>query len=139
LRHKEVPFSERKLRVAGGEASAEMILPGLDGSFGRVATMMDVRRDALEIDLVFLEGVLEVFRTFVVKNMKIWGVAVELESCVQCSPSFGEFAGLPSLEWLGEDRIAIIMIENHYVVVSSRRLDRKLASLVGVRLANVGG
>jgi hypothetical protein len=58
-----------------------MILPGLDGSFGRVA-MMDVRRDALEIDLVFLEGVLEVLGTFIVKNMKIRGVAVELESCV---------------------------------------------------------
>jgi hypothetical protein len=43
---------------------------------------MNVWRDALEIDLVFLEGVLEVFGAFVVENVQIWGVAVELESGV---------------------------------------------------------
>jgi hypothetical protein len=58
---------------------------------------------------------------------------------VQCGPSFGELSGLPSLEWLGKNGIAIVMIENHYIVVSSRRLDRELSSLVGVGLADVGG
>ena len=55
-----------------------MVLPGLDSAFGSVSTMA-VRRDSLEIDVVFAEGLLEVVRAFVVKDVEGRCVAVVLE------------------------------------------------------------
>ena len=58
LGHKKVPFKERELGVAGGEASAEMVFPHLDGAFGCVAAM-HLWWNALEGHVVLLEGCFE--------------------------------------------------------------------------------
>ena len=52
LRNKSVPFTKRKIRIAGGKTSKKVILEGLDSSFGRIA-LMDVRGDKLECDVLF--------------------------------------------------------------------------------------
>jgi hypothetical protein len=54
LRHEQIPFSEGELGIAGCKTSTEMILPGLDGAFGRVA-WVNMQRDSLEVDNLFLE------------------------------------------------------------------------------------
>jgi hypothetical protein len=95
-----------------------MVLPGLDGSFGRVLTVA-MRWDPLEINLVFLEGLFQFVGAFVVENVEIGCVSVQLEPSVEGGPCTGEFAGLPGLEWLCEDSIAIIVVEDHNIVVAS--------------------
>ena len=37
--HEPVPFGEREFGVAGCEPGAEVVLPGLDGALGCVASM----------------------------------------------------------------------------------------------------
>jgi hypothetical protein len=95
-----------------------MVLPGLDGSFGRVSTVA-MWWDPLEINLVFLEGLFQLVGAFVVENVEIRCVSVQLESSVEGGPSTGEFAGLAGLEWLCEDSIAVIVVEDHNIVVAS--------------------
>ena len=51
-------FGKRELGVAGGEAGAEMVLPGLDCAFGSIA-LVDMWWDALESDTVLFESLLE--------------------------------------------------------------------------------
>ena len=56
--HEEVPFGKWELGVAGGEAGAEMVLPGLDCAFGSIASV-DMWWDALESDTVLFESLLK--------------------------------------------------------------------------------
>ena len=55
VRHEKIPFGEWEFWVAGGQARAEVIFPVLDSSFSGVAAVA-VRRNALEIDVVFFEA-----------------------------------------------------------------------------------
>ncbi len=61
LWHEQIPFGEREFGVAKSETRTEMVLPGLDSTFGRVAAMA-VWRNALEVNVVLLEGLLELVR-----------------------------------------------------------------------------
>ena len=54
-----------------------MVLPGLYGSFGGVAAVA-VRRDALEIDVIFGESLLELVRAFVIKDVEVGCISVGL-------------------------------------------------------------
>ena len=54
-----------------------MILPGLDGAFGGVASVY-MWWHALEGDVVFLERFFEIVGAFVIEDVELWGVAVHL-------------------------------------------------------------
>ena len=115
-----------------------MVFPGLDCSFGGVGTM-DVRWNELEGDIVFLEGFLEFVGAFVVQYVHLGGISIYLKFTVQVGPSFGELSSGSGLERSGEDRVAIIFIQDHDVVVATRGLDRELSCLIRVRLSEVCG
>jgi hypothetical protein len=75
LGHEEVPFGKEKLRVTGGETGAAVVLPGLNCAFGSIA-LVDMWWDALESDVVLLEGLLEFVGAFVVKDVEFWSISV---------------------------------------------------------------
>ena len=56
---------ERKRGISCSDPCKEVGLPGLDGSFCSVATVL-VRRDTLEIDIVVKKCFFEIAGTFVV-------------------------------------------------------------------------
>lgn len=95
-----------------------MIFPSLDGSFGGVAAVA-VRWYALEIYVILFKSLFEIVGAFVVEDVESGSVAVGLESGVQGCPGFGEFAGLASFEGLGEDGVAVVVVEDHDVVVAA--------------------
>ena len=72
-----VPFCGWECRVAKGKAGEEVVFPGLDCSFCGIAAVA-VRRDALVLYVVFLEGIAEVCRAFIVQDVEFGGVAVAL-------------------------------------------------------------
>ena len=109
-----------------------MVLPRLDGSFGCISTV-DVWWDALEIDVVLFECFLEFIRALIVEDVEFRGVPVGLELFVETGPGGGELAGLAGLEWLRQYDVAVVIVEDHYVVIAARRLDGELAGLIGVR------
>ena len=57
---------------------------------------------------------------------------------MQAGPSFGELSSGSGLERSGEDRVAIIFIQDHDIVVATGGLDRELSCLIRVRLSEVG-
>lgn len=57
---------------------------------------------------------------------------------MEAGPGFGELAGLTSLKWLRKDRVAIVIVQDHDIVVAARGLDGELASLIGVGLVEIG-
>ena len=70
-----------------------MGFPGLDGTFGSVATMI-VGGDALEVYCVFGEGCFHIFGALVIKNMELGCVYIGLEIGVGCKPSITDGASL---------------------------------------------
>jgi hypothetical protein len=78
LGHEEVPFGKGELWITGGETGAEVVLPGLDCSFGGISSV-DMWWDALEGDVVLFEGLLEfVGALLIVKDVEFWGKSVRL-------------------------------------------------------------
>ena len=138
MRHEKIPFGEGELGVTGGKTGAEVVFPSLDGAFCCIATVA-MGGHALEIDVVFLEGLFELVGTFVVEDVEARGVAVGLEACVQCGPGVCEFAGLTCFDWFGENGVAIEIIKDHDGGVASRGLDWESAGLVRVGFLEQGG
>jgi hypothetical protein len=123
--------------VACGETGTEMVLPSLDCSFSGV-TSVAVRRDELETNVIFFERLFEFLRAFVVKNVEFRGIAMHLEPGVEAGPGVGEVASLMGLERLGEDGVTVIIVENHHIIITSRRLYREFSGLVRVGFVEVG-
>jgi hypothetical protein len=72
-----------------------MVFPGLDGSFGGVAAVA-MRRDTLEVDVVFFKSLLELVRAFVIEDVKVGCISVGLEPGVEGCPGIGELTCLTS-------------------------------------------
>ena len=79
--HEEVPFGKGELGVTGGETGAEVVLPGLGGTFGCIV-LVAMRWYSLEGNVVFLESLLEFIGAFIVENVEFGGISVRLE-CMQ--------------------------------------------------------
>ena len=97
----------------------KMIFPCLDCAFGGVAAVA-VGRDALEVDVIFLEGFLEFVGAFVVEDVKGGRVAIGLKARVQAGPGGYDFARLACFQRMGEDGVAVVIIEDHDVLVAAR-------------------
>jgi hypothetical protein len=95
--------------------------------------------DALEINVVFAESFFELVGAFVVKDVETGSVAVGLEPCVQCGPGGGEFAGLASFDGLGENGIAVKIVEDHHGGIAARGLDWESSCLVRVGFVERSG
>ena len=76
--HEEVPFGKGELGVTGGEIGAEVVLPGLDGSFGCVASVA-MRWESLEGNAIFLESLFEFVGAFSVEDVEFGGISVQME------------------------------------------------------------
>jgi hypothetical protein len=57
---------------------------------------------------------------------------------VEAGPGVGEFASLTGLEWLGEDGVTVVIIENHHIIITSSRLYREFSGFVRVGFVEVG-
>jgi hypothetical protein len=68
LRKETIPFSERELGIDSAEDSNKVIFKSANGTFGGIDTVF-FRRNTLELDVVFGKRVLEILRTFVVKDV----------------------------------------------------------------------
>ncbi len=131
LQEEAVPFFDREGGVQAGDAGEEMVLPGLDGSFSGIAAM-DVGWHEFELDLVFAEGFAEIFGAFIVQDVEAWGVSIVSEFEEQLSPGLGEFCGLSSFGRPGKDKVSVVIIHDHDVLVASGGDVWKFACLIAV-------
>ena len=97
-----VPFLGWEVGVTRGHSSTEVILEGMNCTFGGVAAMC-IWGDKLEVDIVFAEGALNIAGAFVVKDVESGSCAVLLEIFVARYPGVGDFEGLAVLQKVGVD------------------------------------
>ena len=96
------PLLGWEVGVTRGQSSAEVILEGVNCTFGGVAAM-GIWGDKLEFDIVFAEGALHSSGEFVVKDVESGSCAVLLEMFVARYPGVGDFEGLAVLQKVGVD------------------------------------
>ena len=89
-------------------------------------------RDALGVNVFLLEGFLEFVGAFVIENVEGGRVAIELKARVQAGPGGCDLACLACFQRMGEDGVAVVIIEDHDVLVAARGLDGEFSGLVGV-------
>ena len=95
--------------VTRGQSSAKVILEGANRTFGGVAAI-GIWGDNLEVDIVFVEGVLHGAGEFAVKDAESESRAVLLEMFVARCPGFGDFQGLPVFQKVGVDGVGVIVV-----------------------------
>ena len=83
-----VPFLGWKVGVTRGHSSTEVILEGVNCTFGGVVAM-GIWGDKLKVDIVFAEGALHSAGAFVVKDVESGRCAVLLEMFVALYPGVG--------------------------------------------------
>ena len=132
LRQEPIPLSEREFRMDGAEDGNEMILERPDGTFGGVSTVF-FRGNSLELDLIFCEGVFEIFRTFVVENMEIRRMALAQKQLVSGLPSIADAGGLPIRNGNSVNRVSVLVVENKGIIVTATGRDVEATGLVGIR------
>ena len=72
----------------------------------------------LVIDVVVGKEHFEFFAGFIVKSMQSWFVAGFAEAIVCNSKCIGEVVGCPCFEGFNKDRIAIVVMYDHHVIVA---------------------
>jgi len=136
-----VPQVEWEVFVSAAKPSYEMIFKCVDGAFGNIATM-DVLQHQLKINIHCCKEVLEGSGCFVVQVLKAWSKSSPTEVCMEHLEGHQDGVGVAILEWLCQYGIAVMVIEDHDVIIASAGWGWKFAILVRVDLAqglNDGG
>jgi hypothetical protein len=115
-------------RAEGGD---KMILESPNGSFCSIGSMF-LPRHALERDVVFNKGILELLRALVVKNVEIGGMTMGDERFMSPLPSFANASRLTIRNGHGVNRVGVMMIKNKNAVITATGKNREPACLVGV-------
>lgn len=118
LWEKAIPFAEGKVGIDSAEDRNQVILESTDSSFGGIGTMF-LGWHALKGDIVFLEGIFESLRTFVVKNVELGSMTSGEETFVGQFPGIADASGLAIGNGDGVNRIGVMVIKNKNVVVAT--------------------
>ena len=118
LWEKAIPFAEGKVGIDSAEDRNQVILESTDSSFGGIGTMF-LGWHALKGDIVFLEGIFESLRTFVVKNVELGSMTSGEETFVGRFPGIADASGLAIGNGNGVNRIGVMVIKNKNVIVAT--------------------
>ena len=108
-----------------------MVFPCSDGTLGRVASMY-VWWHKLVVDVLGAVVFFECGGGFVVEPVGLWLEAAADEVAVEFLVGTEDFTARAVFEWLREDCVGVIVIEDHDVLVASTGSDWESAGLVGV-------
>ena len=120
---------QRKSWVGAAQASNEVVFPDADGSLGGICAM-HMRRDELIIHSFGFHELLEACWTFVVKLLEKWAEAACGKFGVQLGVGSHKFVFTAGFEGLGQNVIAVVVVDDHDVLVAFAGGDRETARLV---------
>ena len=124
-----VPEVEWELWISAAETSDEVVLKGLDGTFGRIASV-DSCRCFLECYVLIVDVVFEEGTAFVIKHVEFGGKTSTDENVMYSGEGFN-VVGRGSIEhWMSVDGVAVIMIEDEDVVVALTGWEYESSSLI---------
>jgi hypothetical protein len=133
--NESVPQVEREIRVSAAEASNEVVLEGADGPFGCIATVQ-MRGSKLKVDMFGSHEGLEGCRGFVVQALELRSEAAFGEKRVCTFVRRKDLGTGFALHQLDVNGIAVVIVEDEHVGVSSAGRSEKTAWLVSVDLSS---
>ena len=104
----------RKVWVTAAEAGDQVVLVGLDCSFGG-AGAMEVRGGKLEIDALLMHEPLQADRAFIIHNLEERADTAVTEVGVEDLIGTAKFLRAALLEGFNQDGIAVMVKEDHEV------------------------
>jgi len=101
---------------------------------GRIA-LMDIGQCQLVVNILIGEKCFESCRCFIVQALEAWLQSSAAEAYVEAFEHVEDVVSAAILKWFDEDGIAVMLVQDHDVAVSSTGWGRKFISLVSVHLA----
>ena len=118
-----------KIRVTAGDASNQVVLEGLDGALIRVCSMQ-VGGYKLKCDSLAVHKILEASWTFIVKHLELGSKAPIGELGMEDGVGSDELCFTSRFYRIGDDSVAVIVVEDHEVIAAATGGDGEAASLV---------
>ena len=126
---KAISKVQRKIRVTAVDASNQVVLEGLDGVLSRVCSVQ-VWGYKLKCDSLAAHIILEARWTFVVKHLELGAKAPIGELVMEDGVCSDELCFTSRFYRLGEDCVAVMVVEYHEVLAAATGGDGEAASLV---------
>ena len=114
-----------------------MVLESTDGSFGGIGSMF-FGWHALEGDVVFVEGIFQSLRTFVVENVEFGSMTAGEKTVVGRFPGIADAGSLAIGNGDGVNGVGVMVIKNKNIIVATAGGNRKLAGLIGIGFQEIG-
>ena len=109
MREEAIPFGKREVGIDTAKDGNKVVLESSNGLFGCIGAML-FGRDALEVDIVFLEGLFEVLGAFVVKDVQGWGMTMLKKLLVCGFPGVADACCFAIGNGAGMDGVGILVI-----------------------------
>ena len=126
---KAIPKVQRKIRVTAGDASNQVVLEGLYGALSKVC-LVQVGGNKLKSDSLAAHIILEASWTLVVKHLELGAKAPIGELGMEDRVGSNELCFTSQFYRLGDDCIAVMVVEDHEVLAAATGGDRETVSLV---------
>ena len=126
---KAIPKVQQKIRVTAGDASNQVVLEGLDGALSRVF-LVQVGGYNLKYDSLTANIILEASWTFVVKYLELGAKTLIGEIGMEDGVGSYELCFTSRFYWLGDDCVAVMVVEDHEVLAAATGGEGEVSSLV---------
>ena len=120
---------QRKIRVTAGDDSNQVVLEGLDSALRRVCSVQ-VGGYNMKFYSLAVHIILEASWTFVVKHLELGAKAPIGELGMEDRVGSDELCFTSRFYRLGDDCVAVLVVEDYEVLASATGGDREAASLV---------
>ena len=120
---------QRKIRVAAGGASNQVVLEGMDGALSRVC-LVQVGGYKPKCDSLAAHIILDASWTFIVKHLELGAKAQIGEIGMENGVGSDELCFTLQFYSFGDDCVAVMVIEDHEVLAYATGGDGEAASLV---------
>ena len=125
---------QREGGVTAAESSNQVVLLGGDGAFSGISEVQ-VRWNKMESDAGVLHDLFEAGWKLVIEHLKVRSKTTFEEVSVEGGVSADEFVLAARFEWLCDDGITVIVIEDHEVFAAATGSHGETTGLVGGDLA----
>jgi len=126
---------KREILVDTAKSCNEVVLKSADTTFGCIAAV-DVWGYKLVVDRFCLHKVLEDFGAFVIEALELGAMACFDEHGMERFVGFENAFSSARCHGFGNDSVAVVIVEDHDVVVAVTGRNDEFSSLVGVDLSS---
>ena len=126
---KAIPKVQQKIRITAGDASNQVVLEGLDGALSRVCFLQEGGYK-LKCDSLAAHIILEAIWKFIVNHLELGARSPIGELGMEDRVGLYELCFTLRIYRLGDDCVAVMVVEDHDVLAAATGGNGEAASLV---------